>query len=315
MIQSCIFGAGLGDVIRVIHLNASYQRISTPVNVVLASHNPFAIEIFRHHRNASNFILYELGHKYIEFLRAGLKGAEITRALMDFAGLPMESLIGGASDGSLPFFDAPDDIPSEGHVVFCPFAGSVGARTFTLNFTEKLVKVLRRLPVPVYIVTRSFPRSEPNGKIIHAGEDARMFAGGNIQIVDNLTVPASINLVRNASAYVGSWSSLHQAAWFENKPVAVFYPVNWGDVTKRTGYAFGLDRSDCYHSDFDSLDLGRFERWLQVHTACHAPLSVNHEHPSHSPSNLENSSRPPGVGPLHPKLQLHEPRVGASLLH
>lgn len=269
MTKTCIFGAGLGDVIRVIHLNASYQHISTtkaPVNVILASHNPFAIEIFRHHRNASNFVLYELGHKYIEFLRAGLKGRAVTQALMDFAGLPMESLLSGPSDGTPPVFDAPDNVHSHGHVVFCPFAGSVGARTFTPSFTEKLVKVLRRAPVPVYIVTRSFPRAEPSGRVIHTSEDARMFAGGNIQVLDSLTVPATLNLVRNASAYVGSWSSLQQAAWFEKKPVAVFYPVDWGDVTKRTAYAFGLDRPDCFHSDYPSLDTGLFERWLRTHT-------------------------------------------------
>lgn len=88
-----------------------------------------------------------------------------------------------------------------------------------------------------------------------------------IQVLDSLTVPASLNLVRNASAYVGSWSALQQAAWFENKPVAVFYPVNWGDVTKRTGYAFGLDRLDCFRSDFPSLNLLAFERWVSRHTA------------------------------------------------
>jgi hypothetical protein len=184
---------------------------------------------------------------------------------MDFAGLPMESLLSGRSDGTQPVFDAPDNIESEGHVVFSPFAGSVGARTFTPSFTEKLVRVLRRAPVPVYIVTRSFPRTEPSGKVIHAAEDARMFAGGNIQVLDNLTVPATLNLVRSASAFVGSWSSLQQAAWFENKPVAVFYPVNWGDVTKRGAYAFGLDRPDCFHSDYPSLDAGLFERWLRTH--------------------------------------------------
>jgi hypothetical protein len=279
-ISAALFSAGLGDVIRVIYLQCSYNFMSVSESakaVLVASHNPFAIEIFRHHRNAKNFILYDLGHKYVEFLRSGLKGTAITQALMDFAGLPMESLIRGPSDGSQPIFDAPDDVRSTGHVVFCPFAGSIGERTFTPSLTEKLVKVLRRLPVPVYLVCRSFPRSEPSGRVIHANEDARMFAGGNIQVLDMLTVPASLNLVRNASAFVGSWSALHQAAWFEKKPVAVFYPVGWGDVTKRTGYAFGLDREDCFHRDYDSIQMVDFERWLWRHVVGDGKMNGNLE--------------------------------------
>lgn len=261
-----LFTAGLGDVIRIIYHRASYRHLcetTSPTAVLVASHNPYAIEIFRHHRNSSNFVIYELGHKYIEFLEAGMKGAEIVSALMNFAGLQMDTLLMGTSDGWTPIFDAPDNVSSSGHVVFCPFAGSVGARTFTPHFTEKLLEILRKLPVPVYIVTRSFPRNDPKGRIIHHNENAGAYAGGNIHVLDNLTVPASINLVKNACAYVGSWSSLHQAAWFANKPVAVFYPPDWGDVTKRTGYAFGIDRPDCFHSDFPSTNFALFERWLR----------------------------------------------------
>jgi hypothetical protein len=113
--NATLFAAGLGDVIRVIYLRNSYQHLSTtetPTAVIVASHNPFAIEIFTHHRNAKNFIIYELGHKYIEFLRAGMKGEQITRALLEFcpfagramtlsARLEWESL--GLGQQSLPY--------------------------------------------------------------------------------------------------------------------------------------------------------------------------------------------------------------------
>jgi hypothetical protein len=85
-----LYCAGLGDVIRVCYETASYRTISAatePVPVIVASHNPFAMEIFRHHRNAKNFILYDLAHKYEEFLAAGLRGPDINRALCEFAGL------------------------------------------------------------------------------------------------------------------------------------------------------------------------------------------------------------------------------------
>src|SRR4029079_18223243 len=88
--QAVLYSAGLGDVIRSIYLTRSYQFISeaaVPVKVLCASHNPFALEIFRHHRNARQFVLHDLGHKFEEYLGAGLRGADLDGALCDFAGV------------------------------------------------------------------------------------------------------------------------------------------------------------------------------------------------------------------------------------
>jgi Glycosyltransferase sugar-binding region containing DXD motif len=272
-----LFTAGLGDVIRVIHRQEGYLRISSavePVDVITASHNPFAAEIFRHHRNAGQFRIHELGHKYVEFLESGLRGPAIHDALLAFSGLSPDQVVRGtAPAGYLPQFHAPDEVEGRGHLVFCPFAGA-GPRTFTDAFIERLVRILKRLPVQVYLVCRSFPRANKSGRLVHAQEDGWRWAGGNIQVLDNLTVPASLNLVRNASAYVGSWSSLHQAAWFEDKPVAVFYPPKWGDVENRSGYAFGLDRPDCYHSDYQSLSDTALEQWLWLWALGSPPASA-----------------------------------------
>lgn len=264
--KTAVFCAGLGDVIRGIYLTAAYQALSEtdrPMHVIVASHNPYAMEIFRHHRNARHFVLHDLGHKFLEFCAAGLKGGEVTRALCEFAGADPASIVRGkARPDFKPQFDAPDDIDSRGHIVFCPFSGNVAARTFAEEFTARVVEVLRRQPRPVFLVTRSFPRKSRTGVVIHGEEDARRYAGGNIQVLEHLTVPATLNLTRHCAAFVGSWSSMHQAAWLENRPVAVFYPPGWKDVTQRNDYAFGLDRADTMHSDFASLDEQRLETWL-----------------------------------------------------
>ncbi len=260
-----LFCAGLGDVVKVIYETAAYKHISEatePVPVICASHNPFSLEIFRYHRNAKNFVLYELGHKYEEFLNAGLRGEDINRALCQFAGVDHAQVVHGRAGGYVPLFDAPDDLDSRGHVVFQPFAGSLEARTFSEAFTSRVLEVLRALPCTVYLVTRSFTRRSKAGKLIHAGEDARQFEGGNVKVLDHLSVPASLNLIKTCSAYVGSWSSLQQAAWFEHKPVAVVYPRNWSDVVKRTHYAFGLDREDCLHTDFEGYDADKLRAWF-----------------------------------------------------
>lgn len=264
--SAALFTAGLGDIIRTCYLGASYQAISeaqTPLPVIVASHNPFSMEIFRHHRNAKNFILYDLGHKYQEFLDAGLRGVELNRALCDFARIDHASLIRGKSHDLTPVFDAPDDVASQGHVVFQPFAGNATYRSLPAALVETVVKVLRKLPWPVYVITRSYPRPSLQGRIIHDTEDARAMAGGNIHVLDNLTVPATLNLVKSCRAYVGSWSSLQQAAWLEDKPVAVFYPEDYHDVKERTDYAFGMDRDSTLGREFPQVNAAELEEFLR----------------------------------------------------
>jgi Glycosyltransferase sugar-binding region containing DXD motif len=267
------FSAGLGDVIRNIYLHGCYESLSnatTPTAVVVASHNLFSIEIFRHHRNARNFLLYDLGHKYQEFLDAGMRGVEIVRAMEAFTGLPLEeSRRTRPSQGYKPVFDAPDNIDSSGHIVFAPFAGG-GSRNFSRDLIGQMLTVLRQLPVTVFLVCRSYRRTDAKGRVIHDGEDAGCYAGGNVVVLDNLSVPATLNLVRNASAFVGSWSSLLQAAWFEERPAATFYPPQWAEVTNGSGYAFGVSRADCFHCDYVQFDAGALQTWLQQWTGCNA---------------------------------------------
>jgi hypothetical protein len=273
LMQAVLYGAGLGDVIRSIYLTRSYQFISettVPVKVLCASHNPYALEIFRYHRNARNFVLHDLGHKYEEFLNAGLRGAEINRALCDFAGVLPSDLVSGRHDGYVPVFDALDDISSTGHVVFQPYTGSVSSRVLPETLLQSIVQALRESSCRVFIVTRSYPRKGTRGQTIHAEEDAQRFAGGNITVLEHLTVPATLNLIKTCAAYVGSWSSLQQAAWFEHKPVAVFYPPQWCDVGKRTDYAFGLDRENTWHSGWDAADMDSFASWLRTSSGTQA---------------------------------------------
>ncbi|WP_395743274.1 hypothetical protein [Prosthecobacter sp.] len=264
--SAALFAAGLGDVIRICYQNAAYRVLSEathPVPVIVASHNPFSIEIFRHHRNARNFILYDLAHKYEEFLNAGLRGPEISRALCGFAGVDYARLIRGPAGGHVPLFDAPDNVSSQGHIVFQPFAGNGSHRSLPSDVIEKTAQVLRRLPCRVFVVTRSYFRPGMKGQMIHSGEDARNIEGGNITVLDNLTVPATLNLIKTSRAYVGSWSSLQQAAWFENKPVAVFYPENHHNRNQPTDYAFGMSRDNTLGREYSRVDASELAEFLQ----------------------------------------------------
>lgn len=264
--SAALFTAGLGDVIRTCYLTAAYREVSeaqSPLPVIVASHNPFAIEIFRHHRNAKNFILYDLGHKYNEYLTAGLRAGDLNRAICEFAQVPYDHVLRGPAGGHVPVFDAPDNVSSDGHIVFQPFAGHADRRSLPPALMQMLVDVLRRLPWPVYIITRNYRRVGISGRVIHGPEDARFLEGENIAVLEDLSVPATLNLIKSCRAFVGSWSSLQQAAWFENKPVAVFYPADLHPEGK--GYDFGLGRDNTLACDFDQVDATQieafFSRW------------------------------------------------------
>ena len=264
--KAVLFLAGMGDVIRTIYQTDRYRYISeatSPVPIILASHNPFTSEIFRYHRNARNFVIYELAHKYDEFLASGLRGEEIDQALCAFAGLEYDPSLSPPLEGYDPPFYAPDGMDSSGHIVLQPFAGNDFFRTLPPPLMERMLPILRAQSCPVYLITRSYFRQGATGRQIHGIEDGRRYAGGNIHLLENLSVPASLNLMKQARCYVGSWSSLQQTAWFANKPVAVWYPSTHVDVVERTPYAFGLDRDDCLHAPYSRFSEEEFGAWLE----------------------------------------------------
>ena len=260
------FDGGLGDIVRIIYQSDAYRWLSgvtSPTPVVVASGNPFSVEIFRCHRNSGNFVIYDLSRKRQLLMAEGLRGIECHQALCDFAGLRHSDIVRGLPpEGYSPIFDAPDDIDSDGHFVLQPFSGSNDARSWHPKFIERVVAALRFQPRRTFLLTRNFIRQDSAGRVVHAVEDARPFEGGNITVLDNLSVPGALNLVKRSTAYVGSWSSLHQAAWLEGKPVAVFYQPKNVDVMRRTAYAFGLDRPDCLHADYPKFDEGAFTAWV-----------------------------------------------------
>lgn len=268
IMRPVIFTAGLGDIIRTCYLTRSLQHLeeaSSPVPVVVASHNPFSIELFRFHRNATQFVLYDLGHKYQELVGKKLSPREMNERICRFAGVDHASLVRDpASPGFRPVFNAPDNVDSTGHIVFQPFAGNNRYRGLPAGLMERIVPVLREQPCPVFLVTRSYLRGKAGPGALHGEEDAHQWEGGNITVLDSLSTPATLNLVKTSRALVGSFSSLVQAAWFEDKPVATFYPADCKDAcgTPPSQYAFGMKRADCLGRAFSEADVHELRTFL-----------------------------------------------------
>jgi hypothetical protein len=262
------FTGGLGDIIRTIYMTKSYQFISETKKqtiIIIASHNPYVVELFKFHKNAKNFIIIDLSHKYLEYLYQGLKGPQITHRLCFFLKLnPRQAKRGIANQTSVPEFYAPDEILSKNHVIFQPYSGLKG-KDFPKDAMMKIFNLIKNTQLHIYVVGRDYIRLNKKGEHIHSAEDFSFFEGKNVTVIKNLSIPATLNLVRNAKLFLGTWSSLQQAAWFENKPVAVFYPPKYECVTQPSEYAFGLNRQDCFHSDFNTIHYENLEKWLNTY--------------------------------------------------
>ncbi|WP_075090181.1 hypothetical protein [Verrucomicrobium spinosum] len=153
---------------------------------------------------------------------------------------------------------------STGHIVFQPFAGNNRYRGLPVALVERIVQVLREQPCPVFLVTRSYLRGTARPGVLHGTEDGHQWAGDNITVLDSLSTPATLNLVKSSRALVGSFSSLVQAAWFEDKPVATFYPADCRDACgdPPSPYAFGMDRADCQGRSFSEADVDELRTFL-----------------------------------------------------
>ncbi len=227
------FYGGLGDVIlrsyetRFWHfLEGADQRVA----VVVCSVNPFTSELFRWHANRSRIVLYELSHLFDDFSRRGLSGKDFHEAIANFAGLtwPFDwghYKVPPPGDWK-PTFHAPDYLDDSGHIVFHPFAG-LKHRSLSRDSLRTSIRFLGEMPCTVYVPSRDFVRFHA-GRAGHGAESLPdMALPDNFVVLKNLSVPATLNLIRNAMGFVGTHSSLVLAAAKEGVPSLVLYPESF----------------------------------------------------------------------------------------
>ncbi len=266
------FYGGLGDILlrcyqtRFWHcLEAAQDR----VGVVVASVNPYASELFRWHVNRRNIVLFDLGHALAEFESQGLKGADLHKTLARFAGLSWpgkyEDFRAQPPADWKPTFFAPDYLDDRGHVVFHPFAG-LEQRALTAEQVKDVLAVLAKLPCKVYVPSRDFIRFRA-GSAAHGAEELPddLELPENVVLLKNLSVPATINLIRNAVAFVGAHSSLVLAAACEGVRSLALYPTFLAEefATQR-GYAFYAAFEHMTVLPFPDVDAKAVESWLQA---------------------------------------------------
>ncbi|MCB1078389.1 MAG: hypothetical protein KDM63_00150 [Verrucomicrobiae bacterium] len=250
----CLAG-GLGDIIMKLYRSTGYHSLehaSETTNILLVTHNPFVAELFRWHPNREHFVIFDLFHKFREYVDKGYKRGERIDQIFKFLGIP-RSLEIGARKLVMPNYYAPDPVESDGHVIFQPYAGAWG-RCLTPEVIKRLLECFSNIDRRVFVITRSYVRTRGE-RVLHNSERFDFDLPDNVTWRDDLSVPSTMQLLRRSHAFVGAHSSLLQGAWMEGKATVVMYRKGQGDwVNPGKGYAWGARLDNCRHYDFGNID-------------------------------------------------------------
>ncbi|MCW0217447.1 MAG: hypothetical protein OJI67_03900, partial [Prosthecobacter sp.] len=240
-------------------------RTQEPVNVLLAMHNPYVRECFDHHPNKDNIRLYDLPGEYTRLRSLSLSKEEFHASLFRAADLPAQQFYDGPAQES-PVFYAPDQIRSEGHIVFHPFASTEG-RFIPKEIVNEALYICLESGLQVHVVSRNYSKRSVN-KLAHPEESLEGFGPHpNLNLHTDLSVPATINLVKSAALFVGAHSSLLQAAWFNNVAVNLVYPPGYPDFSPGKlghSYAFGVFFPNTVCAPFTAFEPNKLQYQLHL---------------------------------------------------
>ena len=218
--RTYVFGGGLGDVIISLYWNTGYEELlqESAAWVVCGTGNPHVLELFHWEDNARNWRVLDASIKRMHLLDANYQGSHMRR-LLRWAGRNPDTLYTGVRRNwqAHPWehrWQAPDLwIPSEKYVVIQPFAG-LKSRDIPEVILCYLVERLCRAAIRPILVTRDFLRVS-HGHLQHSFEELPPALLPHQR--RGLSVPATLELTRNAAGVVSMHSSLVLAGTLQNR--------------------------------------------------------------------------------------------------
>lgn len=246
MTQFWEFGGGLGDVIHQCYDGGYYNlldEITSPVDIVIICHNPYAYELFEGHpkralMNVRVFPYWTPDHN---------------AAMRSHYGLPpvpsniRNGLFPRRPDGMNLYLLQGDDVAlsqiDSRYVVICQGAG-LPSRELPIPLVHETIQHLVSMGFRCVISGRTFERSGRQ-------EALKDYAGpGVINLIDRLSVPGSLQLIRNCTAMVTGHSALNIAGWWERKPQLLLYPeqVRQFHFMKKDQWSFGKEYPDTFQA-------------------------------------------------------------------
>lgn len=259
------FGGGLGDVLTRIYNSSSYSELedlspNEEATVVLMSHNPHAKELFSWHPKASQLEIRDVGFWW----------PNEDLAMRAVHGLPPAPPVHLARQESVRFHPSPADqlilqeLGPAPYIVLNAGAGSPDRNVPNSICNDALSAIsekwLKNHSMRAIAVGRTYTRERRVEPRFPARE-------GFVDLIDQLSVPGTIELIRGSAGVFCCHSALCLVAWYLNKPVFLTYPKHVGSREidpPSHQYNLGKDRPSTIHLEFKRYTRGEFERFLDV---------------------------------------------------
>lgn len=264
------YWGGLGDLVNHIFWLPCYQALDTlqpgeRAKVVISSHNPHAKELFLWHPKRAQIDLENRG------FHTSFRDPVYRRSV----GLPeIHECDHGYPFSPVHFHPNPEDLPqletirARGkYLVFNPVAGET-QKNVPLEVAENAARLASHYGFTLVLVGRNYAHDykvpPPPGC---AGRREFKLDAPVVDLVDKLSVPGVLELLRGAAGIFTAHSVSCMAGWHMNRPVFVLYDRFAKETyftRKFEGYSFGAGRPENEHMEFSEYDPYRFEKWVSV---------------------------------------------------
>lgn len=273
-------GGGLGDICNWLFMHDTYatlENIAPDEKVVfsLTCGNPYAQELFLWHPKASQFEIHNFGF---------MMPAEY-EPIHKKHNFPSNTPSKYFLQENLKFYPSPADqeilnsLKGKSYIVLNVAAGHPGRSIPERVFKDVIETVatygMNRYGVKILAVGRTY---DSNKDPAHNHTEPKLTPRlGLVDLIDKITAPATLEIIRRARGVICCHSAVCLASWYMKKPTLLLYQKDWGDtqinIDQKSPYNFGRNFPTSMHTDFNSYNRKLCESFLDM--AVRNTLNVN----------------------------------------
>jgi hypothetical protein len=262
------FSPGFGDILTISHTTNGYRQLMSVqpnerVCVVVASPNPHSHELFLWHPKAAQFDIFNFGYW----------GPDILLQMKKLRGIPLTTVPYAAEDNAgLKFYPSERDLAKLEQLCDLPFialfpAAGYKYKNIPPHIISDLVSSILSAGLRVVVGGRNYiPNGLNSVGSAHRCEPRVPSLPGVVNLVDELSAPGSIELVRRSVGVICCHSSMCLESWYQKKPVFLMYP---NEVVARRHldpepFWFGMKYATTAESSFDNYRSDHFKRFVEM---------------------------------------------------
>lgn len=264
-------GGGLGDVFNHLYGAPCYADLETLVPgerafVLCSSHNSHTWELLAWHRNAEMITVADTG--LLNLLYSENPDDRRKRKEME---IPKDCDHRWPIPGPVIFYPPPEDVElvekvkSGGKYVVFAISASDHSKSINKNVAEAAAATCLREGFRVVVTGRNYAFNDAGIKSVRREEIELESKDGVVDLIDELTVPGTAQLIQGADAVFTCHSALCHLSWHNRRPTYVLYDQFAKETyftNKFEGYSFGAAFPENGHSSFKDYRHEMFEAFL-----------------------------------------------------